>query len=102
MSDPEVEANADIAVLDEFGEKLRMFHALRRSDDAAANAKIIMNVLNGEKSPYRDTVVMNAAVGFYVAGKARTILEGRQLAEESIDSKKALYSLQTLTTLSHS
>ena len=71
-------------------------------EDAGANAKIVMNILKGEKGPHRDAVVMNAAVGFYVAGKTRNIQEGRQMAEESIDSRKALYSLETLITLSHS
>jgi anthranilate phosphoribosyltransferase len=70
--------------------------------DAAANAKILTDILEGQKGPYREAVVMNAAVGFYVAGKCKTIPEGRSLAEESIDSKKALEKLKKLVTLSHS
>ena len=52
MSDPEVEAHADTAVLDEFGEKLRMFHALRRSDDTAANA--VLTQLGGRGKAEHD------------------------------------------------
>lgn len=32
--------------------------------DAQHNAKIIANIFDGEKSPFRDVVVLNAAVGF--------------------------------------
>jgi anthranilate phosphoribosyltransferase len=70
--------------------------------DAAANAKILTDILEGQKGPYREAVVMNAAVGFYVAGKCKTIPEGRSLAEEAIDSKRALETLKKLVKLSHS
>ncbi len=70
--------------------------------DAAANAKILTDILEGQKGPYRDAVLMNAAVGFYAAGKCKTIPEGRSLAEEAIDSKKALGTLGKLVKLSHS
>ena len=70
--------------------------------DAAANAKILTDILEGQKGPYRDAVVMNAAVGFYVTDKCKTIPEGRALAEESIDSKRALETLKKLEKLSHS
>ncbi|HET9869815.1 MAG TPA: anthranilate phosphoribosyltransferase, partial [bacterium] len=69
--------------------------------DAAANAKILTDVLEGKPGPYRDAVVMNAAVGFYVAGKCADIAGGRPLAEEAIDSKRALGALKKLETLSH-
>jgi len=45
--------------------------------------------------------VMNAAVGFYAAGRCETIPAGRSLAEEAIDSKKALETLKKLVKLSH-
>jgi anthranilate phosphoribosyltransferase len=72
-----------------------------KGSDSASNAKIIMGVLNGEKGAYREVVVMNAAVGFYVAGKCSAILEGRALAEESIDSGKALQALKKLAETSN-
>jgi anthranilate phosphoribosyltransferase len=72
-----------------------------KGSDAAANAKIVMEILRGEKGPRREAVVMNAAVGFYVAGKCAAIQDGRKLAEESIDSQKALTALETLKKVSH-
>jgi anthranilate phosphoribosyltransferase len=69
--------------------------------DANTNAKIVMGILRGEKGTRREAVVMNAAVGFYVAGKSSTIAEGRPLAEESIDSGKALAALKALEKVSN-
>jgi anthranilate phosphoribosyltransferase len=72
-----------------------------KGSDATSNAKIVMSLLEGEKGPKREAVVMNAAVGFYVAGKCSAIKDGRALAEESIDSGKALQALKTLEAVSH-
>ena len=61
------------------------------------NAKIIQAILEGkEKGPKRDVVILNAAVALYVAGKASSIKEGISLANDSIDSKKALEKLEKL------
>jgi len=67
-----------------------------RGGDKNANAAIAMNILKGDKSSGRDVVVANAALGIYVSGKSKTILEGKQKAEESINSGKALEKLQKL------
>ncbi len=67
-----------------------------RGGDKNANALIAMNVLQGGNSSARDVVVANAALGIYVSGKANTILEGKQKAEESINSGKALEKLKKL------
>ena len=64
--------------------------------DKKKNAAIALDVLQGKKIPARDIAVANAALGMYVAGKAKSVLEGRQQAEESIDSGKALDKLQKL------
>jgi anthranilate phosphoribosyltransferase len=64
--------------------------------DKNVNAGIAMNVLNGEHSSARDVVVANAALGIYVSGKAKTILDGKLKAEESINSGKALEKLKKL------
>lgn len=84
-----------------FGFKPGSLNDLQGSD-AASNAKILTAILNGEKSAKRDAVVMNAAVGFYVAGKTPDFKGGRALAEEAIDSGKALKALKTLAEVSHS
>lgn len=85
---------------EDFGFKRYDLQELKGSD-AATNAKIILELLNGEKGPRREAVVMNAAVGFYVAGKCASVKEGGALAEKSIDSKKALQALETLKKVSH-
>ncbi len=83
-----------------FGYPRRRLEEIKGSD-APSNAKILLSILNGEKTPHREAVVMNAAVGFYVAGKCDAIPDGRALAEESIDSKKALQALETLKKVSN-
>lgn len=58
------------------------------------NAEITLSVLRGEKGAKRDAVVLNAAAALYVAGKAATMQEGVALAQEMIDSGKALEQLE--------
>jgi anthranilate phosphoribosyltransferase len=67
-----------------------------RGGDKNTNAAIALNVLKGENSSARDVVVANAALGIFISGKAKTILEGKQRAEESINSGKAYEKLQKL------
>ena len=58
------------------------------------NAKITMEILNGEKGPKRDAVLMNAGSAIYLAGKAGAIAEGIEIAVEIIDSGKAKKQLE--------
>jgi len=60
------------------------------------NAAAIMHVLSGEKSAFRDIVVLNSGAALMVAGKANDLMEGAALAALSIDSGKALAALTTL------
>ena len=62
--------------------------------DAKENAKITLSILNGEKGPRRNAVLLNSAAGLYVAGKVESLREGVSLAEEIIDSGKALEQLE--------
>ncbi|MBI2597259.1 anthranilate phosphoribosyltransferase [Candidatus Daviesbacteria bacterium] len=64
--------------------------------DATQNAEIIQDILSGKKDAKRDIVILNSAASFYIAGKARNISEGVDLAEKSIDSGSALQTLQNL------
>lgn len=64
--------------------------------DKQTNAQIILCILQGEKGVYRDTVVLNAAMALYVAGKVQDIKKGIELAKKSIDSRSALTVLQNL------
>lgn len=67
-----------------------------RGGDPAENAQIAIAVLKGEKGPRRDTVLMNAGAGLYIAGKASSIADGIRLAGELIDSGKALAVMEAL------
>ncbi len=64
--------------------------------DAATNAKIILDVFKGKPGPARDIVVLNAAAAIYAADRADSIQEAMRLAEDSIDTKKALKKLELL------
>jgi anthranilate phosphoribosyltransferase len=57
------------------------------------NSKIIIDIFNVTKGPKRDIVVLNAAAALYVGKKAKSISEGIAIAEELIDSGKALQKL---------
>ncbi|WP_028593539.1 anthranilate phosphoribosyltransferase [Paenibacillus assamensis] len=64
--------------------------------EAADNAKIIVNILNGERGAHRDIVLANAGACIYVSGQADSIREGVQIAADMIDTGKANSKLQQL------
>jgi len=66
------------------------------------NAAIIQEILNGEKGPKRDIVVVNSAAAIYVAGKADSLDLAVQLAVNSIESGKARDKLQDLCRITNS
>jgi len=72
------------------------------------NAAILRAVLEGEKGPKRDAVVMNAAAGIAVSHRTKNrsglpaLKEGAEIAREAIDSGQALDKLEKLITLSQS
>jgi len=70
--------------------------------DSKENAKIILSILNGDRGPKRDIVVLNAAAALYVGKAAEDIQAGIAMAEELIDSKKALDKLNELREYSNS
>lgn len=55
----------------------------------AENAEIAKAILNGEKGPKRDAVLMNAGAAIYLAGKADDIKSGIEIAREILDNGKA-------------
>lgn len=62
--------------------------------DAVENAGIMMNILSGEDhSAKRNIVLINSGVMIYLAGKAKTIIDGIRIAEETIDSGSAIKKL---------
>ncbi len=60
------------------------------------NAKTILRILKGEKGAKKDIVLFNAGAALYSAEKVSSIKEGIKLAEETIDSGKALQKLEEL------
>ena len=67
----------------------------------AENAEITMAILNGEKGPKRNAVLLNAGASLYICGKADSMKEGIALAAEIIDSGKALKTLNALIEVSN-
>ena len=65
------------------------------------NARITLSILNGEKGPKRDAVLLNAGAALYIGRKAQSLKEGTDLAANLIDSGKAAKTLQNLITLSN-
>jgi anthranilate phosphoribosyltransferase len=72
------------------------------------NAAMLRSVLEGEKGPRRDVVIMNAAAGIVVSHRTEhpsgllALKEGAELAREAIDSGRALDKLEKLIKLSQS
>lgn len=71
-----------------------------RGGDSHTNAKILRNVLQGEASPYLDTVLFNSGIGLFASGIVRSIQEGVKMAADSIHSGKALEKLDAVITFS--
>jgi anthranilate phosphoribosyltransferase len=69
--------------------------------DAAECAEITRRVLQGEKGPQRNVVLLNAGAALYVGGKAKSIQEGMRLGEAAIDSGKAREKLDLLVEMSN-
>jgi anthranilate phosphoribosyltransferase len=67
--------------------------------DPERNAAIMYEVLGGKKGAYRDAVVANSAMSFYIAGKVNTFEEGARLAEKIIDGGAALNKLNEYISL---
>jgi anthranilate phosphoribosyltransferase len=57
------------------------------------NARVLRGVLAGEPGTERALAVMNAAAAIYVAGRAESLREGVERADESIDSGAATATL---------
>lgn len=60
------------------------------------NADDIIRILKGEKGPKRDIVVANAAASIYIGRNDVSMSEAVSIAEDAIDSGKALEKLEQL------
>jgi anthranilate phosphoribosyltransferase len=70
-----------------------------RGGDPHENAEALRALLNGERSAYRDVVLLNAAAAFLVAERVETLHEGIERAAWSIDEGRALSALETLIAI---
>ena len=74
-----------------------------RTGDAAANAAIVRDVLEGrDKGPRKDIVLLNSAAAIIVAGLADDFESAMTLAEQSIADGKASACLQKMIEVSNS
>ncbi len=76
--------------------------AVMRGGSAEDNRAITLSVLEGEKTPQRDVVLLNAAAALYVAGLASDLQSGVTQAATSIDSGAAVQRLNALVRVSQS
>ncbi|MCO4846484.1 MAG: anthranilate phosphoribosyltransferase [Yoonia sp.] len=65
----------------------------------ADNAVAFRALLDGHHSAYRDAVLLNAAAALIVADKVNTLLEGVEIARESIDSGAAKTCVEKLAKI---
>lgn len=63
------------------------------------NAAAMAALLDGEKSAYRDAVLLNTAAALVVADKVTTLPEGVEMAAQSIDSGAAKAKLAALVAI---
>lgn len=67
-----------------------------KGGDLAVNVQITTDILNGQKGPKRNIVLINTAAALVAAGKADSLKQGIRMAEDAIDSKKAITKLNAL------
>lgn len=74
-----------------------------KGGEAKENALITRAILSGsERGAKRDIVILNSAASLVVYGKARDFKEGIDMANEAIDSKKAINALEKIIKVSNS
>jgi anthranilate phosphoribosyltransferase len=73
-----------------------------KGGDADANAVALQSVLDGKPSPYRDVALLNAAAALIVAGRVKTLKEGVEIGQTSLDSGAAAARLKHLVAVSNS
>jgi anthranilate phosphoribosyltransferase len=85
----------------EFGIAKSATSALR-GGDAAENAALATEVLQGGRGPLRDVTLLNAGAALFVAGRAGSVTEGLAQAARAIDSGAALDTLGRMVAISSS
>jgi anthranilate phosphoribosyltransferase len=72
-----------------------------KGGDTAANARIILDILGGEKGPRSDTALLNAAAAIMLGEAAADLAGGLELARQSISSGAALKKLEKLKEITN-
>jgi anthranilate phosphoribosyltransferase len=73
-----------------------------RGGDASENATMTRALLQGERGPRREAVVLNAAAALWTAERAASLEAGAKLAQETIDSGAASRTLARYIEVSRS
>ena len=72
-----------------------------KGGDPAENAQIVRDLLDGQTGHKRNTVLLNAGAGLYIAGKADSFEDGVKLAGELLDSGKVKETLEKFIKVSN-
>jgi anthranilate phosphoribosyltransferase len=67
----------------------------------AESVALVKEVLGGKQGPARDIVLLNAAAGLHLVGRAQSLSEAVELAREALDSGSARRLLADLVRVSH-
>lgn len=76
--------------------------AALRADSADESKTILLSVLDGQRGPARDIVLLNAGAAIYTAGCSDSLADGVKAAAAAIDSGAARGKLDALIDLSQS
>ena len=71
-----------------------------RGGTVAANVRLAESVLDGERGPSRDVVLLNAGAALYMAGLADSIQDGIHRAADELDSGRAREKIQAVAAAS--
>ena len=80
----------------DFGMKKAELKAIK-GGTVEENASIVKKVLEGEKGPRQDVVLLNASAALIAGGLAKDFKDGIEIARQSIESGKAKEKLEKLT-----
>jgi anthranilate phosphoribosyltransferase len=72
-----------------------------RGGDAARNAQLVRDVLDGVSGPTRSVVLLNAGAALFIAGRAESVRDGIARAADAIDSGRSKAVLARLVAVSN-
>jgi anthranilate phosphoribosyltransferase len=72
-----------------------------KGGDPAHNAAAIRRLLAGERSAFRDVVLLNAGAALVIADRANSLADGAKEAAAAIDSGRAATALEKLVAISN-